>query len=363
MPEEEAEPVADKGCGADEVDSAPSPAAPCAAQGCAVDDPGNLRKRAAVIKSIKNRGLVIVAGAGVSIHSVGNSEEQKAVAGWVGLLKHGVEYCIKNQRLSQAEADIAYAQIEIGAHGKVDYLIEVAQRIHDSLEAPRGRYMWLEDSIGQLVAAEPRLIRAIQGLGSLVTTLNYDTLIEQVTEWTSIDLSNHEDVTRCIRERNRDVVIHLHGSWKNPESIVLDRLSYEKIKADGEARDRIRTFARDYTMLFIGCGDTVSDPNFKTLLSWAKEELKEAKFRHYYMCRQADEPDLLTKFGSDAFLTSLVYGTNFEDLSPYLESIGDESGTSSSATNPPIVTPSSDNDGATSKAIKPFQIWRFPFQS
>ena len=331
-----------------------------AAMGTPFNDASNLRKRAEVIKSIGNSGLVVVAGAGVSLQSVADSSAFSDVAGWPGLLRHGVEHCLKRQLIASDEAEIVKQQINIGQKpGKADYLIAAAQRIHDCLgDSSRSRYMWLEDSIGQLKVTNPRLIRAIQGLGGLITTLNYDDLVEQVTQWKPIELHHHAEVTRCIRDRRKEVVIHLHGFWRNPESIVLDRLSYEKIKSDGEARDRMRTFARDYTMLFVGCGNTFSDPNFQTLLSWAKDALKEAKFQHYILCRQADEPELLSTLTSDAFLTSLVYGENFEDLSPFLEALGDESGTSSNAINPPVA-PVADT---SIKPIRPLDIWKLQSQ-
>lgn len=323
------------------------------------DDPSNQKKRGEVLASIGRNGLVIVAGAGVSIQSVDHQAPISDVARWPGLLNHGVNYCLKHQLIDPEEESIVREQIKLGNKpGKTDYLIEAAQRIHDSLgETERSRYLWFEDSIGQLKVNDPRLIRAIQGLGGLITTLNYDDLVEQVTHWTSLALHQHAEVTKCIRERKKEVVIHLHGLWKIPDSIVLDRLSYERIKSDGEARDRIRTFARDYTMVFVGCGNTFSDPNFETLLSWAKDVLNEARFQHYILCRQSDEPKLLSTLPSDGFFTSLVYGEGYQDLSPFLEALGDESGTSSNATNPPVAPIE-----MGSKTIRPSDIWKLQAQ-
>lgn len=328
--------------------------------GTPASDPSNLRKRDEVLASIGRNGLVIVAGAGVSIQSVDSEIQLSEVAGWPGLLNHGVEHCLKRQLLSSDEAELIRLQIKIGQNpGKADHLIAAAQTIHDSLgKAARSRYLWLQDSVGQLKVKNSRLIRAIQGVGGIITTLNYDDLVEQVTLWIPIDLQQHAEVTRCIRERKKEVVIHLHGFWKNSESIILDRLSYEKIKSDGEARDRIRTFARDYTMVFVGCGNTFSDPNFQTLLSWAKDVLSEGKFQHYILCRQSDESELLSTLPVDGFLTSLVYGDNYEDLSPFLEALGDASGTSSNATNPPVAPV----DSTIAKPLRPADIWKLRTQ-
>ncbi len=102
--------------------------------GTPVADPSNLRKRAEVIKSIGNNGLVVVAGAGVSLQSVGHPTSFSGVAEWPGLLKHGVEHCLKRQLITSDEAEIVRLQINIGQKpGKADCLIEAAQRIHDCL--------------------------------------------------------------------------------------------------------------------------------------------------------------------------------------------------------------------------------------
>ena len=335
-----------------------------AALGTLVDDPSNLRKRDEVLASIGRNGLVVVAGAGVSIQSAGLPRPSPDVAGWPGLLKHGVDHCVKHQLLDSGEADLVRQQIRIGNNaGKTDYLIEAAQRIHDSLEKrANGRYWWLHDSIGQLKANDSRLIRAIQGLGGLITTLNYDDLVEQVTGLRSIEWHQRVEVTRCMHDRERDVVLHLHGFWKNPERIILDRLSYEEIKRHADTRDLLRDFARNYTILFIGCGETFFDPNFQTLLSWAKDALLGVQHRHYVLCRQSDEPKLFTSLQHHGYLDSLVYGDSYEELSPFLEGIGNESGASSQATNPPIFPTSSMAPDTSSKPRKPADIWKLQTQ-
>lgn len=332
--------------------------------GTPVDDPSNIRKRDEVLASIGRNGLVVVAGAGVSIQSAGHPRPSPDVAGWSGLLKHGVEHCLKHQLLESDEADLVRQQITIGDNpGKTDYLIEAAQRIHDSLEKrTNGRYWWLHDSIGQLKANDTRLIRAIQGMGGLIATLNYDNLVEQVTGWRTIEWHQRVDVTRCMHDRERDVVLHLHGFWKNSERIILDRLSYEEIKRHGDTRDLLRDFARNYTLLFIGCGETFFDPNFQTFLSWAREALLGVQHRHYILCRQSDEPKLFTSLLQHGYLDSLVYGDNYGELSPFLEAIGNESGASSKATNPPIFPTASTAPDTSSKPRKPADIWKLQTQ-
>ncbi|MGJ8673316.1 SIR2 family NAD-dependent protein deacylase [Rubritalea sp.] len=335
-----------------------------AAIGTPVDDPSNMQKRDEVLDSIGRNGLVVVIGAGVSLQSVGHPGQSTDVAGWPGLLTHGVEHCLKHQLLVADEANLVREQIRIGTNnGKTDYLIEAAQRIHDSLDKrTNGRYWWLHDSIGQLTVKEPRLIRAIQGMGGLVTTLNYDSLVEDVTEWRPIEWHQRTEVTRCMHDRERDVVLHLHGFWKNPDSIILDRLSYEKISVHEDTRDLLRDFSRNYTLLFVGCGDTFFDPNFQTLLRWARDALQGVQHRHYILCRQSDEPGLFNSLQEHGYLDTLVYGDSYDSLSPFLEEIGKESGTSSEATNPPLVPVTGLKADSISKPLKPFDIWKLQTQ-
>src|SRR5436190_123716 len=153
-----------------------APVASTTNTGTPVHCASNESKREDVLASIGRQGLVVVAGTGISISAVGDITPEAAVAGWPGLLMHGVNHCRRHQLLTDAEAEIVERQIKNGVDTRATAsFVDAAQKIHDSLKGRvNGRQWWLAESIGKLKVKEARLIRAIQGLGGLIATLNYD---------------------------------------------------------------------------------------------------------------------------------------------------------------------------------------------
>ena len=47
-----------------------------------------------------------------------------------------------------------------------------------------------------------------------------------------------------------------------------------------EAQDVLKTFLEYNTILFVGCGSGLEDPNFDVLLKWASERQKNIPNRH-----------------------------------------------------------------------------------
>jgi hypothetical protein len=322
----------------------------------AVDSPSNVVKRGELLDSIRDNLLVVITGTGVSLQSVGYPAPGTEIAGWPGLLLHGLNHCLSLQLLGDDEAAIVELQIK---QGTVDYLIEAAQKINECLDRrANGRYWWLKESIGQLKVTEPRLILAIQGLGGVIATLNYDSLLADVTGRPPIHWRQQTEITRYLRGHSKEFILHLHGQWQVPQSIVLDRRSYEEIACDVKMQDLLRRFARFETMLFVGCGQTFFDPNFQTLLRWAHKALEGAEHRHFVLCRQCEEPSILAALKSHAYLTPLIYGKEYDELTPFLEELGRESGAAASAANPAITSKVNLGASASAKLIKPADVWK-----
>ncbi len=328
--------------------------------GTRVDSPSNLVKRGELLDSIKKDRLVVVTGTGVSLHSVAYPAPGTDVAGWVGLLHHGLKHCLTLQLLTSDEAAIVELQIK---NASTDYLIEAAQKIHDCLDKrANGRYWWMKESVGQLRLTEAGLIRAIQNLGGLIATLTYDSLLREVTGRPMIHWRQQNEITRLLRSRSKEFILHLHGQWEVHASVVLDRKSYEEIANDLQMQDLLRQFARFETMLFVGCGQTFFDPNFQALLNWAHKALQGAEHRHFILCRRSEEPGILTALQRHCYLAPLVYRDKYSDLTPFLEGLGNESGSSATATNPPVAPRVGPVVGVTSRPLKPADIWNLQSQ-
>jgi hypothetical protein len=49
----------------------------------------------------------------------------------------------------------------------------------------------------------------------------------------------------------------------------------------------LQLFTLDRTLLFMGCADTIKDPNFSRLVEWASEALKDLTHCHFLAANSA----------------------------------------------------------------------------
>lgn len=74
-----------------------------------------------------------------------------------------------------------------------------------------------------------------------------------------------DDILKFKREE-LDGVFHVHGSYHNPQEVVLDTTDYYRVANADELQNVLKTFLEYKTILFIGCGSGLEDPNFSGLL-------------------------------------------------------------------------------------------------
>jgi len=82
----------------------------------------------------------------------------------------------------------------------------------------------------------------------------------------------------------------------------------------------LRSFALERTMLFVGCRDTMSDPNFEGLVAWAKGALADSTHRHFLLC----PTDQLAAIREDLKAIPWLYPVGFgriPDLVPFLRNL------------------------------------------
>jgi hypothetical protein len=77
-----------------------------------------------------------------------------------------------------------------------------------------------------------------------------------------------------FKQGELDGVFHVHGSYHDPREVVLDSTDYYKVTQSSEVQNILKTFLEYKTMLFVGCGSGLEDPNFDVLLKWASERQK-----------------------------------------------------------------------------------------
>ena len=270
-------------------------------------------------REIASGQLVVVVGSGVSVAACGNQEvDGHKVATWTGLLEHGVDRLIA---IGAADGGEEMLRNMIRSR-KTDFMISAAGMITERFKArSEGTYRsWLETTIGILQLQDATLLQQIANLPGLVATLNYDHLLEELTGRRAITWQDANAVQEALRAP-REAILHLHGEYRKPESVVLGVESYQKVKDDPHGKAIMQCLTLSKTLLFVGCGDTVLDPNFQQLITWGKEALQDVVPRHRLLCRASELGAFQQKLADAPWLEPIAYGDDYTELGPFLRSL------------------------------------------
>lgn len=267
-----------------------------------------------ILRSAQQGKLVIVVGTGVSIGLTSG-----VIPSWSQLIKNGFDYATKKGRITPAQLSSWGGQL---ASSDMDDLLSAAEYLGRKLGAPSDPIYarWLEDEFGSAEVKNEHLstaLRSIASLGIPICTLNYDPLLELVTGLPAIQVAETAKVAAWMR-REFPAVLHLHGSWDSPKSCILGIRDYESTQAN-EVRDLFqRNLAIFNHLLFIGCGDTLADPNFSALIDWLKSKFSALTPQHIALVREADIPSRNADPAWAGFVEPLSYGKGHDDLAGFL---------------------------------------------
>jgi len=204
---------------------------------------------------------------------------------------------------------------------EVDGLLDAANILSSQMKQHSQFPTWLESVFGSL-SQETRhpdlldLLKALHQRGATLLTTNYDDVIEKHCGLQRISRSNQDDISRFQRG-DLNGVFHIHGSYHNAHEVVLDTINYYEVKHSNEVQDILKTFLKYKTILFVGCGSGLEDPNFDVLLRWASEQEKNIPHRHCLLVRDGDN----VKYQP---LVRVTYGPAYEDLAVYLKRLLEE---------------------------------------
>lgn len=269
--------------------------------------------------SILKDELVVVIGTGCSIALTENSN---TILSWKGLIESGFDYAVVKGKISNEQKGFWSNQL---ASPDIDDLLGAAEFVGRKLESPFGDLYsrWLSDSFEKIIPINKdmmNVVKNISDLGVLICTLNYDSLLEKTTGLTTILLSDTRKTTAWFRGEEKGI-LHLHGHWEQPDSCILGIRDYEKT-IDNSMRDLFqRNLGAFRRLLFIGCGDTFSDPNFSALSNWLRTNLHANSLQHYALVGESE----LTKRHADpnwqGFVEPVSYGNKHSDLPHFLSEL------------------------------------------
>jgi tetratricopeptide (TPR) repeat protein len=261
--------------------------------------------------------VVAIVGAGVSIGATNNHP----VASWQGLLHHGVDRCraLPTTGVTEPTAQLLHAQINTG---DLDLMLAAAEVISAKLGAPNGGEWsrWLRETVGELTAERRDVLEGLRSLGVTLATTNYDGLIEEGTDLQAVTWSEGARVERVLRREERGV-LHLHGYWRQPESVILGIRDYDKVLGDAHAQTMQQSMRSMKTLLFVGCGEGLGDPNFGALLRWSAKVFPGSEYRHFRLARDGEVTALQAQHAAEERIFVLGYGPDHSALAPFLRQL------------------------------------------
>jgi tetratricopeptide (TPR) repeat protein len=266
--------------------------------------------------------VLVIAGAGVAVAATaGGTPDSSRVASWKALLADGIGRCVLVGRPPAAAGWTERLRADLES-ADLDDLLSVAERVASRLGAPAGgEYRrWLRETVGALRVSDPSVPRALAELGVTIATTNYDELLEEVTGKPPVTWRDGARMERVARGDEAGI-LHLHGHWQDPESVVLGIRSYEKVLGDAPAQAMMRALRTLRTLLFVGCGAGLEDPNFAALLAWSRGVFAESEYRHFRLCLNGEVAALRVLHPPEERLFAVPYGREHSDLAPFLRDL------------------------------------------
>jgi formylglycine-generating enzyme required for sulfatase activity len=303
---------------------------------------------------IKARQVIVVVGSGVSIQATGNAE----AASWKGLLKSGIRRC----RELDLELDDDWerrALEQAGSKYRREFMAlatQIAQIIGEGRSGALGA--WLADTVGKLEVKDGAVLESVHALGCRLITTNYDDLLRLGQPGLEpIDWLSEQEVFDWLHGKANGV-LHLHGHWKKPASVVLGHESYARVSEDAHPKAVLRTLAMTHSLLFLGCGDGLSDPRFTAFREWLAEVNPNNSMPHFRLVADDDAAALQREHKPGENVVLMRYGTH-KDLPEFLRSLAPVAVPATSATGggtPTGTIPASSAEQISTPAIDAYLV-------
>ena len=269
--------------------------------------------------ALENRRLVIIVGAGVTLGATANISGPLPRITWTGLIRNGLDYLVSEGYVDAGNRRTrrAYEALEDPDTGS---LLDAANILSSQLTQNGQFPTWLESVFGNLYeeVRHPAILDTLKTLhqkGATILTTNYDDLLEQSCGLPRIGRSNKDEILK-FKRGDLDGVFHVHGSYHDPHEVVLDTTDYYEVTHSDEVQSILKNYLEFKTILFVGCGSGLEDPNFNALLKWASEQQANIPNRHCLLIRDGDNLN-------HKMLVRLKYGPNYQDLAPYIHNLLD----------------------------------------
>ncbi len=267
--------------------------------------------------------VVVFVGTGVAMNATGQPH-----ASWLGLLKHGVRHLVLGERFTPKYGDELTASLSAAfSPFQLQAALQHAETVEQVLNTPdeKAFAQWLQSAFtdfktlsDEKAKAPLEALRDLHEAGALLLTTNYDSLLSDITGSPPVTWEEHADFHR-VMTRQKPGILHIHGHWQRPSSIVLGRSSYDRVVADVQLQQLFRTLWLDWSWVYVGCGDGLDDPNLGRLLEWSKA-WGESGLPDFFLARDEKAGEIAARPAKPPNLSAIGYPT-YADLPVMLRSV------------------------------------------
>ncbi|AFM34779.1 MULTISPECIES: SIR2 family protein [Stutzerimonas stutzeri subgroup] len=267
-----------------------------------------------------SKDTILVVGTGMSM---GLTEGKYPQLAWTGLIRAGFRYAVEIGKIPQDKASIWLSHLD-GSPTTTEILY-VAGFLSDRLSYGDGfdYTSWLKKEFSEVEVHNHTLattVKALSDAGVKICTLNYDSLLESVTNLLPVYMTDSDEVIEWFKGERKGI-LHLHGHWKKPDTCILSSQDYQTT-----IQSSTRNFFQQHltvfeNLVFVGCGGTFEDPNFDKTLGWLREELKSTKHSTYALVKDSEVSARKADLAWKNIVEPIGFGTDYSFLGPFLDGL------------------------------------------
>ena len=254
--------------------------------------------------------VLVFVGTGVAINATGCAH-----ASWLGLLKHGIRHLVQKRFRPDWGVELEASLEAAFSPFNLQSALQHANLVEQALNTPdeKAFAQWLESAFKNFktrneekAKAPLHVLRDLHEAGALLLTTNYDSLLSEITGVPPVTWEEHAEFHR-VMTRQKAGILHIHGHWQRPSSIVLGRSSYDRVVADTSLQQLFRTLWLDWSWIYVGCGDGLEDPNLGCLLEWSKV-WGESGLPDFFLARDDKAKEIAARPSKPPNLQAIGYG-------------------------------------------------------
>jgi hypothetical protein len=256
----------------------------------------------------------------IPVIGAGFSSAVANLPGWNKLVELGFKYAndrsLDEDLISKGEEYLRENQLQ-----------KASNVLKEILHAPKFPFInFINDNFHNPNIISDELINSVLDLSTpILLTTNYDTLLSTVNSYSNKIKYVHQQYQEVINsiKQNEEVIVHLHGIYNQPETIILSEDDYNQLNENIGYKTLLQKLLSDYHFLFIGCSkDGVMDEDFLPVFTFIKDHFSYSSNQHFILLHEKEITNknhipLLTECNIEA----IVYGNDYSLLGEFINKI------------------------------------------